>query len=703
VSPSAPAPASTDGTADIHAAGAALAERLPGPLQALGHAAYDLRWSWQQGGEDAFRRLDPDRWAAAGRNPVRFLRDLPPDVLERGAAGAPVRTAPGPTEPAALDTRVAFFCAEFALHAALRLYSGGLGVLAGDICKEASDLGVPLLAVGLLYRQGFFQQRLDVWGRQHEYWVPLDTASLPLVRVRDADGDALVVTLELRGRTVAAAVWRTDVGRVPLYLLDTDLPDNHPIDRWITARLYVSDRSTRLAQYGVLGIGGMRALRAMGLEPDVVHLNEGHAALAPLEMTRAGQRDVPFSAALRAAGERTVFTTHTPVPAGNETYKPEEVRSVLGDYPAQLGLEPEAFLDLGRARRRRSEPFGMTVLGLRASGWANGVSARHGAVARRMWKGLYGVPAARVPIRHVTNGVHLPTWLRPPLRELLDGYLGAGWTARAAEPDTWAAVERIPDAELWAVRCRLRADLVTYVRDRSVRDRLGRGEPDAYVAAAADSFDPGVLTLGFARRVATYKRLRLLTLDPPRALAMLEGARPVQLLVAGKAHPADEEAKGVLQHLFGLKNAPHVANRVAFLEDYDLDMAAVLTGGCDIWVNLPRPPLEASGTSGMKSALNGGLNLSVLDGWWPEAYDGENGWALPGDVDEGDPAQQDARDAAAFYALMENEIVPLYYERDAAGLPSRWLRRVRRALQTVGPAFAATRMVTTYRDEGYRL
>ena len=697
---STPAPA-PDGTTDIAAAGAALAARLPEASRPLGHAAYDLRWSWTPGGEDAYRRLDPQRWDACGRNPVRFLRDLDLGAVPAGADAAPVE-APEPTAPAELERPVAFFCAEYALHPALRIYSGGLGVLAGDICKEASDRAVPMVAVGLFYRQGFFQQRLDVWGRQHEYWVPLDPHGLPMARVT-ADGAPVTVTVTIRRRDVVCQVWRVDVGRVPLYLLDTDVADNHPVDRWITARLYVADRATRLAQYAVLGIGGVRALRAMGVEPAGLHLNEGHAALAPLELARpALRRGLAFSDALSDAGGRTVFTTHTPVPAGNEEYEPREFKAVLGGYPGELGIESESLLDLARVRRGRPrEPLGMTVLGLRVSGWANGVSARHGTVARKMWRRLFGVPADRVPIRHVTNGVHLPTWLAPPLRELLDGYLGAGWTARADEPATWEGVDRIPDAELWAVRCLLRSRLVDYVRDRSVRDRLGRGETERYVEAAARTLDEDALTVGFARRVATYKRLRLLTLDPGRALALLGGSQPVQLLIAGKAHPADEEGKSSLQQLFGIKNAPPVADRVAYLEDYDLEMAAILVGGCDVWLNLPRPPLEASGTSGMKSALNGGLNLSVLDGWWPEAYDGENGWAIAGDT-LANPAEHDMRDANAFYELMETAVVPLFYERDAAGVPVGWVRRVKAALKSIGPAFSATRMVTTYRDDAYR-
>jgi len=447
----------------------------------------------------------------------------------------------------------------------------------------------------------------------------------------------------------------------------------------------------------------MRALRALGIEPGVVHLNEGHAALAPLELARAdAEAGAEREAALEQARARTVFTTHTPVPAGNETYAEDELSAVLGNLPETLGLERESFVGMGRTRPLdRDEPFGFTQLGLRVSRTANGVSRRHGAVAREMWCALFPDRAVDdVPIGHVTNGVHVPTWMAPPMRELLNRYLGSDWESRSTEPATWAGIEKIPDEELWAVRSQLRAELVSYVRDRSVADRLTRNEAHEYVEAADRAFDPEVLTVGFARRLATYKRLHLIVHDVKRALRMIAGPRPIQFLLAGKAHPADDEAKTVVKGLFTIRSHPHVGERVAFLHDYDMGIAQHLVRGCDVWLNAPRPPLEASGTSGMKSALNGGLQLSVLDGWWAEAYDGTNGWGVPGEIDH-DTAAQDDRDSAAFIDLLETEVIPAYYERDATGLPRAWLARIKASLGSLGPAFDAGRMVAQYVDQAY--
>jgi starch phosphorylase len=442
----------------------------------------------------------------------------------------------------------------------------------------------------------------------------------------------------------------------------------------------------------------------MDIDPAVLHLNEGHAALAPLELAReevvAG---VPSGEAIEAARRRTVFTTHTPVPAGNESFFPDEVLKLLGSFPAELGLGPKELLDLGRIRPEEDEPFGVTVLGLRLSRRAGGVSRRHGQVARAMWRGLY--PERRedeVPIAHVTNGVHLPTWMARPMRSLLDRWQTDGWEQRASDPDAWAGIERIPDEELWAVRSELRSAVVDWVRDRGVADRLGREEPPEYGEGAASAFDPEALTIGFARRVVAYKRLPLLIQHLPRILQLADEAMPVQVIVAGKAHPQDEEAKRILQSVFGLKFESHLAERVVFLQDYDLAMAARLVSGCDVWLNVPRPPLEASGTSGMKAALSGGLNLSVLDGWWEEGFEDGNGWAIRSDPGL-DEATQDASDAAALFDLLRNEVLPEFYERDARGVPGRWVRRVKTSLRTIGPRFCATRMLQDYVRSVYEL
>ncbi len=701
------------GTSDLARAAADLAARLPAPLAAAARLAYNYRWSWMTGGDAAFRSVDPHRWEATGYNPVRLLQEASLPALERAAedtrweelaARLDADLARPPLDhPVSPQHPVAFLCAEYGIHPSLPIYSGGLGVLAGDMLKEASDRALPLVGVGLLYRQSYFRQRIDQSGWQHEHWSEVDPELLPAALVTDAEGAPLTVTVPVRGHDVLVQVWRVDVGRVPLYLLDTAHPDNSRLDRWITARLYVADRETRLAQYAVLGIGGVLALRAMGIDPGAVHLNEGHAAFAPVELAReAVAAGASLEAAVESARQRTVFTTHTPVAAGNEAYSHGELNGVLGDL---LGFDgdTEAVLRLGRVHPDdENEGLGLTPLGIRLSRAANAVSRRHGVVAREMWQPLFpGSDADGVPIHHVTNGVHLPTWMSASMRGLLDRHLGPDWWRVPTAPEVSAGIDRIPASELWAVRCDLRARLVDYVRDRSVADRLARGERTDYVQAAALSFDPNVLTLGFARRLATYKRLHLIVHDAARALALIAGPRPIQIVLAGKAHPADVEGKRIVQQLFELKEAPFVAGRVAFLEDYDLSMALRLVAGCDVWVNVPRPPLEASGTSGMKAALNGCVNLSVLDGWWEEAWDGENGWGIGSPV--ADPAAQDAHDATQLYDLVESEIVPSFHERDGDGVPQDWVRRVRASLRTAVQCFTSARMLDDYLASSYRV
>ncbi|MDQ2895217.1 MAG: alpha-glucan family phosphorylase [Actinomycetota bacterium] len=711
------APVARDGSADLRRAAEDLAARLPEPLAPLARLAFNYRWSWLPGAPELFASLDADRFALCLQNPVRLLQECHAATLRRAAQDADlVRRASGleaqltadlarPAADTPFDAAspIAFLCSEYGVHVSLPVYSGGLGALAGDILKESSDRALPMVAVGLMYRKGYFRQRVDASGWQHEYWVETDPDRLPAALVRTAAGDPLTVGVPIGEAEVIAQIWRVDVGRVPLFLLDTDTPENAPLERWITGRLYDGDGQTRLAQYALLGVGGIRALRAMGLEPGVIHLNEGHAALAPLELARDGS-GATLHEALGRARSRTVFTTHTPVPAGNDTYPPDQVRSVVGRLAVQLGTTADELVALGRDQVEDPwAPFGVTQAALRMSRAANGVSRRHGEVARDMWHWLWPdrAESVPVPIGHVTNGVHVPTWIGTPMRALLDRHLGTGWIDRAEDPTTWAPVDAIPAAELWGARARQRAALVGYVGRRSVGDRLIRGDLRDYVDAAARGFDPEVLTIGFARRVATYKRLDLLTRDPECTLALLGGDRPVQVVLAGKAHPRDEEAKRVLQSLFGLKAARVVAERVVFLDDYDLSSAAWLVRGCDVWLNVPRPPLEASGTSGMKSVFNGGLQLSVLDGWWAEGYDGENGWAIDGEVDSNHYAQ-DERDGAALHHLLEHEVVPAFYDRDETGIPPAWIARVRASLRTLGPMFCAGRMVAQYVNGPYR-
>ena len=707
-----------NGREDIRRAAEELARGLEPALAPLAHLAYNYRWSWTADARELFVSVDPDRFELCSENPVRLLQESPGPVLRR-AAGDPALIARAETmlslveadldrEPAAgpVDRHhpVLFLCAEYAIHRSLPVYSGGLGALAGDLLKEASDRAVPLVAVGLMYRKGYFRQRIDGGGWQHEYWIDTDPERLPAAVVTGPDGQPLTVSVPIGEADVTARIWRVDVGRVPLFLLDSDLPVNGPLERWITGRLYESSPETRLAQYMLLGVGGVRAVRAMGYEPGVIHLNEGHAALAPLELARAwSDNGGALESALAKARSRTVFTTHTPVPAGNDEYPAEQVQDAIDRLAEEIGCSAERLLALGRDNPEdTSQPFGVTQAALRMSRAANAVSKRHGEVAREMWSWLWpGRKVGKVPIGHITNGVHVPTWIGKPMRELLTLHLGEDWLSHAADPETWAGVEQIPDQELWAARRLQRAELVDFVRERSVADRLMRSDAGRYVEAAARAFDPDVLTIGFARRVAIYKRLDLLLRDSEWTLSLLDGDRPVQVVLAGKAHPRDDDGKRALQRLFGMKTAKIVGERVVFLDDYDLAAAASLVRGCDVWLNLPRPPLEASGTSGMKSMFNGGLQLSVLDGWWAEAYDGHNGWALSGNVMR-DHDAQDERDAAELHHVCDNEVLPAFYERDKDDLPSRWTALIKASLRTLGPMFCASRMLAEYVEDRYR-
>ncbi|HWH95211.1 MAG TPA: alpha-glucan family phosphorylase [Baekduia sp.] len=690
------------GRRDIDRAIAGLAARVPAELEVLARIAYNYAWSWDADGPDVFAAVDPARWAVCAGNPVRLLQEASTERLTAAAADGALldraaavdrRLAEHRAAPPSRDGGpVAYFCAEYAIHASLPVYSGGLGALAGDLVKEASDRALPFVAVGLLYREGYFRQRIDLTGWQREWWLETDAERLPAALIRGDDGEPVTVTVPSRDEQIVAQIWRVDVGRVPLLLLDAERPENSAFARWTTSQLYVGSPEVRLNQYALLGVGGRRALAALGIEPDVIHLNEGHAAFGALEEPGATVEEV-----VENSRPHTVFTTHTPVPAGNDAYPGAEVALLLEPLLEQRGFADRDVLALGRTHPEdEHEPFGITQLAIRTARATNAVSRRHGEVAREMWHELWPERALEdVPITHVTNGVHVPTWIGRPMRSLLDRHLGADWITRAADPATWEGIDAIGDDDLLAVRRQQRAALVDLVRARIPRDRLGRGEERSFVQAGETALDPDALTIGFARRVATYKRLALLVHDAQRALDLLRGDRPIQLVIAGKAHPKDEPGKALIQQLMHLRGADGTQTRVVFLADYDLASAARLVGGCDVWVNLPRPPLEASGTSGMKSVLNGGLQLSVLDGWWAEAYDGTNGWALPGEVDA-DHQAQDARDAAMMYRLLEDEVVPEFYARDGA-----WARRLKASLKTLAPTFSATRMLADYERKMY--
>ena len=699
---------------------------LPEPLIPLERLAWNYWWSWAADGESVFRDLDPEIWEECERNPRQLLAKTSayrlaeaatdPVYLERVnrlsesfqsyMAASPHRQH----EAIAItsDHPVAYFCAEFGVHTSLPLYSGGLGILAGDHLKSASDLGLPLIAVGLLYRYGYFRQRLRNDGWQEEHYGETFPNDLPIHQVTNRDNTPLRIEVTIRERKVLAQVWRADVGRVQLYLLDTNIPENVETDRWVTGHLYGGDRETRIVQEMLLGIGGVRLLRKLGILPRVFHLNEGHSAFLTLELAReivqAGEQ--PFAAAAEIVKQQCVFTTHTPVAAGNDEFDASLVTRTFGPgYLKQLGITEEEFLALGRVDSGdKSERYGLTPLAIRMCRATNGVSRKHGEVSRALWQRLWPDKKLEdIPIGHITNGVHAPTWVSPLLRHLLEQYVGQDWESRIRNQDVWSeAIARIPDEELWAAHVSLKERLVAFIRHRAVQSRTSAGERADYIEAAKTVFDPEALTIGFARRVAGYKRWNLILTDRERLLRLINNEkRPVQFVFAGKAHPQDEGSKLVLQQLAQWKYDPAVRHRAVFLEDYDQEIARQLVQSVDVWLNVPRRPQEASGTSGEKVAINGGLNLSILDGWWLEGYDGTNGFAIGNGNDGAQVAEIDALDAESLYRTLESEVVPLFYDREDDGLPDKWIAMMKRAIQTLAPKYNSDRMVEDYARKVY--
>jgi starch phosphorylase len=691
---------------------------LPAPLLPLERLAWNYWWSWAADGESVFRDLDADIWEECERNPRQLLAKTSayrlaeaatdPVYLERvHRLDASFQSYMSSQPHLQLETitqehPVAYFCAEFGVHTSLPLYSGGLGILAGDHLKSASDLGLPLVAVGLLYRYGYFRQRLRNDGWQEEHYGETHPNELPINLVRNADGTPLRIEVLIRERNVLAQVWRADVGRVALYLLDTNIPENVETDRWVTGHLYGGDRETRIVQEMLLGIGGVRLLRKLGVTPRVFHLNEGHSAFLTLELAREVVQTGPsFAAAIDTVKQQCVFTTHTPVAAGNDEFDASLVTRAFGPvYFKELGLSEDEFLALGRVDpANKTERYGLTPLAIRMCRSTNGVSRKHGEVSRALWQKLWpGKNVEDVPISYITNGVHAPTWVSLLLRHLLETHVDQDWEARLRTPEQWAeAIARIPDEELWMAHVQLKERLVAFIRHRSAQSRIAAGERADYIEAANTMFDPAALTIGFARRVAGYKRWNLLLTDQERLARLINNEeRPVQFVFAGKAHPQDEGSKLVLQQLARWKYDPAVRQRAVFLEDYDQEIARQLVQSVDVWLNVPRRPQEASGTSGEKVAINGGLNLSILDGWWLEGYDGMNGFAIGSGNDTADVAKIDALDAESLYRTLELEVVPLYYHRDEAGVPRQWIAMMKRAIQTLAPKYNSDRMVKEY-------
>lgn len=690
---------------------------FPSRIHRLGELATDVWWSWNAPARALFRRLDMASWRATAHNPARMLRMLGVDALQR-AADDPEFVALYDAAVAGLDAArepeaswwksegpdlggkaIAYFSAEFALHQSLPIYAGGLGVLAGDHCKEASDLGVPLVGVGFMYPQGYFHQRVSSDGWQQEHYERINWADAPIETAITPDGRPCITAVPLGDRTVLAAVWRVRVGHVRLYLLDTDLEENAPWDRELSARLYGGDRETRIQQEVILGIGGVRVLRAMGIEPAVWHLNEGHAAFVVLQRIREFiEQGRSFDDALDEVRRSTVFTTHTPVPAGHDAFPFHLVEKHLAGCWGDLGQHRARFLALGEHDGGHGSMFNMTALALRTASGINAVSELHGHVTREMWRGMWpDRPVDGVPVKAITNGVHVPTWVAAPMRALLDQHLGADWTSRVDDPATWQKFDAIPDDALWNVRLTLRQALFAWIRDRARQRWTVERVSPARIATHGVMLDPNALTIGYARRFAAYKRPELIFHDAERLAKLLHGnGRPVQIVFAGKAHPADDPAKHHLQRVFRRALDPMFAGRVAFIDDYDLHVAHLLVQGCDVWLNNPRKPLEASGTSGMKAALNGVPHLSIGDGWWAEGYTGDNGWLIDGQANPDHHDAADAADAQALYTLLERDVVPAFYDRDAAGVPRGWLRIVREAVRTNLPRFSTRRMLKEY-------
>ena len=686
----------------------------------LRELAQNLWWSWQPEIRFLFRELDPELWRAVHHNPVAVLRRLDHDEISRRVQDLEMQTridqahrrlqdylrsvgAWGRTHGGNLLARpVAYFSAEYGIHQSLPIYSGGLGVLAGDHLKSMSDLGVPVVGVGILYHQGYVHQLLDAQDQQVDEYEPIEVEDLPVEPVLGADGAPARVAVELPGRAVHLRLWRVAVGRSALLLLDARDPDNSPADQGLTARLYGGDNETRIQQEMLLGVGGYRALAAVGVVPSVLHLNEGHSAFALLERARqlVEEEGLPAAGALREVKTASVFTTHTPVEAGHDRFATDLAANHLAPLASGLSMPIGEVLALGaELPGEGGTPFCPTVLALNLCRRSNGVSSLHGRVTRRMWRHLYpGRSEDEVPIGHVTNGVHVRTWIAADMQGLLAQHLGPAWLDAITRPDAFRGLDQVPDAEIWEVHQVLKARLLAFVRGRLAdrRERLGLPEP------AAPELDPEALTLGFARRFATYKRSDLLFRDLDR-LARLVGdsARPLQIIFAGKAHPRDADGKALAHRVASLGDDPRFAGRIVFVENYSMHVARQLVQGVDAWLNTPRRPLEACGTSGQKAILNGVLNVSILDGWWAEAYDGSNGFAIGGGELHRDPEVQDERDSRALFAVLENEVLPLYYARDAEGVPRGWIERIKRAIHTLAWRYNADRMVMDYVQECY--
>jgi starch phosphorylase len=698
---------------------------MPSRINRLYELAYNLWWSWHPEARSLYSSIQPDLWEQVGHNPVRFLSSVEPGRLEKVAEDAAYlslydsvlndfdhymhprnnETWFSRTYPELADQTIAYFSAEFGLHESLPIYSGGLGILSGDHCKEATDLGLPFVGVGFLYPQGYFQQRISRDGIQEAIYDKLHFSEVPAVPAVGPDGNEVVISVELPGRRLFAKVWKLMVGRIPLYLMDTDVAPNAPHDRELSARLYGGDREMRISQEIVLGIGGVRALRALGIAPSAWHINEGHAAFLSLERCRELiSQGLSFNEAREVVAANTLFTTHTPVPAGNDTFNYDVIDKYFSSYWSQLGLNRDQFMDVAREDHGWGSTYGMTVLALKLSGQHNGVSKLHGEVSRKMWQFLWpGIDVDEVPIGSITNGVHTFSWIAPELNELFGRYLDKDWGAHVDEQAFWDEhINDIPDEELWKVHHIRKEALVTYARERLRWQHLRVGEGSLQMAEFRSMLNPDALILGFARRFATYKRASLIFRDIDRLRRILNNPqKPVQIIFAGKAHPADDPGKALIEQIYRFSRSDEFRGKIILLENYDIDMARYLVSGTDVWLNNPIRPYEASGTSGQKAALNGQPNCSILDGWWSEGYNGKNGWAIGEEREYHDQNAQAEADSISLYRILEEEIVPAFFERDAEGIPHRWTVYMKEAIRTCTPQFSMRRMIKDYTNRYY--
>ena len=694
-----------------------LDDKVPDRISRLPELAYNLWWSWNHEARALFKQLDVTRWWSTQHNPVQMIQEMSEKELNAAANDTLFyrqynkvlitfdreigngHTWHKQAYPSDDELLVAYFSAEFGLHSSLPIYSGGLGILSGDHAKEASDLGIPLVGVGFMYPQGYFRQRLPSHGWQEAEYEQLDMSRAPIVPVFDETGKELTVSVKMGDRDVYARLWNVRVGRVNLYLLDTDVDDNDPWDRELSARLYSGGSEHRIRQEMLLGIGGVRALRALGIWPTVWHMNEGHSAFLVLECIRelvaAG---ASFDEAASQVRKRSLFTTHTPVPAGHDVFSFHMVEQYFAGYWDELGLSREKFLDLGRHEEEWGTGFNMTVLALRMSGQSNGVSRLHGQISQNMWQDISsGNKDENRPMTYVTNGIHVPTWSPSELFQLFSKYLGPDWIQRHDDPVLWERANDIPDEVLWQLHVDLKNKMLSYFRERARRRWVDGTNDPTQILTSGTLLAPDALTIGFARRFATYKRATLIFQDIGRLRnILLNSHKPVQLIFAGKAHPEDDPGKMLIQNIYNIAKHHELGGRVAFAEDYDMQMARYLVHGVDVWLNTPRRPREASGTSGQKAALNGVPNLSILDGWWAEGYNGANGWAIGDEVDEADESVQDTKDAEALYSLLEDEIVPLYYQRDRDNVPRGWTAIMRESIKSNTPQFSSRRMLKEY-------